>query len=174
MVQGLLEGDKDSSPSVQNDRVFRLTMTGLEPLAARPIGASAIDARASDWTPGPVRAAPAQAFGQRPNCRERKEIPGQGRPRGGVWPTAKLPRAQKNTRESLQLVLKLLGVLIARPCIGADRRPPLMRRPRGAIGRKANWRERKKTSNFCWNWIFVGAIPRAQKSCNFCWNCLFP
>ena len=33
--------------------------------------------------------------------------PGQGRPRGGVWPTAKLPRAQKNTRESLQLVLEL-------------------------------------------------------------------
>ena len=25
VVQGLLEGDKDSSPSVQNDRVFRLT-----------------------------------------------------------------------------------------------------------------------------------------------------
>ena len=41
VVQGLLEGDKDSSPSVQNDRVFRLTMTGVGPLAARPIGASA-------------------------------------------------------------------------------------------------------------------------------------
>ena len=72
VVQGLLEGDKDSSPSVQNDRVFRLTVTGLEPLAARPIGAS----------------------------------------------------AKKHAR---------------------------------------------KSCNFCWNWIFVGAIPRAQKSCNFCW-----
>ena len=28
VVQGLLESDKDSSPSVQNDRVFRFRMTG--------------------------------------------------------------------------------------------------------------------------------------------------
>ena len=46
VVQGLLECDKDSSPSVQNDRVFRLTMTGLRLLATRPIGASATDAAA--------------------------------------------------------------------------------------------------------------------------------
>ena len=71
VVQGLLEGDKDSSPSVQNDRVFRFTMTGLEPLAARPIGASAKDAQA----PTGAR-------------------PGQGRPRGGVWPQGQLARAQ--------------------------------------------------------------------------------
>ena len=32
--------------------------------------------------------------------------------------------------------------------------------PRGAAGRQPGWRERKKTSNFCWNWIFVVAIPR--------------
>ena len=36
VVQDLLEGDKDSSPSVHNNRVFRLTMTGLRLLAARP------------------------------------------------------------------------------------------------------------------------------------------
>ena len=70
------------------------------------------------------------------------------RPRGGVWPTAKLPRAQKNKQLLLeldfccrnsasakvgQLSLELLVVLIARPCKGADRRPPLMRRPRGGV-----------------------------------------
>ena len=32
---------------------------------------------------------------------------------------------------------------------------------------KPNWRERKKTSNLSWNWIFVGAIPRARKSTTF-------
>ena len=30
--------------------------------------------------------------------------PGQGRPRGGVWPTAKLPRAQKNKQPLLELL----------------------------------------------------------------------
>ena len=43
--------------------------------------------------------------------------------------------AQFRERESLQLSLELLVVLIARPCSGADRRPPLMRRPRGAVRR---------------------------------------
>ena len=110
-----------------------------------------------------------------------------------------IPRARKSTtfagigfllaqfreRESLQLSLELdfcwrnsasakvynfrwncLSV-IARPCTGVrlDARP--FGRPRGAIGRKANWRERKETSNFRWNWIFVGAIPRARKSTTF-------
>ena len=118
---------------VQNDRVFRLTMTGLGPLAARPIGASA---------------------------KKQATCPGIG------WPSSHA-RAQAPTG--------------ARPGQG---------RPREAIGRKANWRERKKTRakvvqlvlellvcwrnsasakvyNFRWNWIFAGAIPRARKSTTF-------
>ena len=57
--------------------------------------------------------------------------------------------------------------VIARPCSGADRRPARSGpRPRRREA-QPNCRERKKTSTFCWNWIFVGAIPRARKSTTF-------
>ena len=166
VVQGLLECDKDSSPSVQNDRVFRLTMTGLEPLAARPIGASAKKRRAAKQVKGG-----ATAFIIRPCTGVRLDArPGQGRPRGGVWPTAKLPRAQRNTRKSLQLSLELLFVLTTcpeyrrRPAPGLSAAPaePLAARPIGASAKI-----RAKVYNFRWNWIFVVAIPRAQKSTTF-------
>ena len=65
----------------QNDRVFRLTMTGLEPLAARPIGASA-KKRAGLPTRSKVGARPViicPCTGVRLDAR-----PGQGRPRGAV------------------------------------------------------------------------------------------
>ena len=107
VVQGLLEGDKDSSPSVQNDRVFRLTMTGLEPLAARPIGASVIDAALppGSW---PVIACPYIGADRRPafrppsrsrssarmNWRERKKFPVRAALAEPFIRKAKLPRAQ--------------------------------------------------------------------------------
>ena len=83
VAQGQLERDKDSSPSVQNDRVFRLTMTGLEPLAARPIGASARNsggppadglsshARAKAPTGARPFGRPRGAAGRQPGWRER-------------------------------------------------------------------------------------------------------
>ena len=74
--------------------------------------------------------------------------PGQGRARAGVWPMAKLPRAQKMQRR--------------RPAPG-----PVRAAPAQAFGQWPNCRERKKTRNFCWNWIFLVAIPRARKSTTF-------
>ena len=81
-----------------------------EPLAARPIGASAIDA-----------AAPTGAR------------PGQGRPRGAVRRSRTAASAKKRAKV-VQLVLELLGVLIARPCTGVrlDARPG-QGRPRGGV-----------------------------------------
>ena len=51
--------------------------------------------------------------------------------------------AQFRERKSLQLLLELLGVLIACPCKGADRRPAFRPRPRRCEA-KPNCRERKK------------------------------
>ena len=114
MVQGLLEGDKDSSPSVQNDRVGAI-------------------GRKANWRErkNARRAANQVKGGRRPSSRARAKAPtgarpGQGRPRGAIGRKA-------NWRERKRCT----GVrLDARPGQG---------RPRGAIGHKANWRERKKT-----------------------------
>ena len=90
--------------------------------------------------------------------------PGQGRPRGGVWPTAKLPRAQKNTRKS-RATCPGIGFLLAQFRERKSRatfagiawcadRTPVHRRPTGRPARsgppsrsreaKPNCRERKK------------------------------
>ena len=54
--------------------------------------------------------------------------------------------AQFRERKSLQLLLKLLGVLIARPCKGADRRPARSGPPSRSREAKPNWRERNRCS----------------------------
>ena len=93
--------------------------------------------------PGPVRAAPAEPLAVRPIGASAKNSR-SGPPPRSHWPPGQLARAQKI---------------------------PGQGRPRGAIGRQANWRERKKTRakvyNLSWNWIFVVAIPRARKSTTF-------
>ena len=101
------------------------------------------------------------------------------RPRGGVWPTAKLPRAQKNTRKSRATCPGIAWCADRTPVhrrpTGRPARsgpPPRRRLANGQTAASAK-KHAQKSCNFCWNWIFVGAIPRAQKSCNFCWNWIF-
>ena len=129
MVQGLLECDKDSSPSVQNDRVGAIGRKANWRERNRCSGAD----RRPAFRPRPRRRE------AKPNCRERKKARKSRATFAGIG----FLLAQFRERKSLQLLLELLGVLIACPCKGADRRPAFRPRPRRCEA-KPNCRERKK------------------------------
>ena len=149
-------------------------MTGLELLAARPIGASAIDAQA----PGPVRAALAEPPGDSPagaSAKKQATCPGIG-----------FLLAQFRERESLQLSLELLvprGAAGRQPGwrerkkarraanqVKGGRRPSSHARAKAPTGARPFGRPRGAVRR-----SRTGASAKMRaKVCNFRWNCLFP
>ena len=127
MVQGLLEGDKDSSPSVQNDRVG--------------------------------------AIGHKANWRERKKCT-VGRQPCQRWPTAchRTPVQRRRPAPAAFLLAQFRERKSRAPFAGIA----FLRRPRAGVRRSrtaASAKDAKAPTGA--RRFFVGAIPRAQKSATF-------